>query len=444
MTLDVLVDILKQNGIAGAGGAGFPTYAKLDKKADTIILNCAECEPLLRLHKQLLEKYSYEILSTLDMIAEAVGASDVIIAIKPSYKEAVDSINENLEFFSKIKIKFLPEVYPAGDEVVTIYETTGRVVPPGNIPISVGVTVFNVETIYNAYNAITNNIPVTEKYVTVTGEVATPITVKVPIGTPFSELIKAAGGATVKKYSLINGGPMTGTLTTTTAVVGKTTNAILVMPQDHYIINKRTSKITIDMKRAMSACCQCMMCTDLCPRNLLGHPIEPHEFMRAATSGDFGDKAAYIGTMFCSSCGVCEMYACGQNLSPKTLIATFKNELRKSGVPIPRDVHADDVSPKRKYRKVPMKRLISRLGLTKYDVAAPLDEKKVSPKTVKIPLASHIGAPSEAIVKKGDKVECGQVIGKAGKGLSINTHSSVTGEVLEITSRYIMIKNQEG
>ncbi len=444
MTLDVLVDILKQNGIAGAGGAGFPTYAKLDKKADTIILNCAECEPLLRLHKQLMEKYSYEILSTLDMIAEAVGANDVIIAIKASYSEAVNAINENLEFFSKIKIKFLPEVYPAGDEVIAIYETTGRVVPPGNIPISVGVTVFNVETVYNAYNAITNNSPVTEKYVTVTGEVANPVTVKVPIGTPFSELIAAAGGATKEKYSIICGGPMTGFLATPSAVVGKTTNAILVMPEDHYIINKKTSKITIDMKRAMSACCQCRMCTDLCPRNLLGHPIEPHEFMRAATSGDFGDKSAYAGTMFCSGCGICEMYSCGQNLSPKTLILAFKNELRKQGIPIPRDVNSDEVSPKREYRKVPMKRLISRLGLIKYDVPAPLDEKQISPKTVKIPLGSHIGAPSEAVVAKGDKLQKGQIIGRAGKGLSINTHASVSGEVLEITDRYIMIKNQEG
>ncbi len=444
MTLDVLVDILKQNGIAGAGGAGFPTYAKLDKRADILLLNCAECEPLLRVHRQVMGKYAYEILSTLDTIAEAVGAKEVVIAIKKHYTEAVAAINENLEFFGKIRIGFLPEVYPAGDELIAIYETTGRRIEPGNIPISAGVTVMNVETVYNAYNAITNNMPVTEKYVTVTGEVNNPITIKAPIGMKFADLIKEAGGTTVEEYDIISGGPMTGVLTTASDVVGKTTNAILVMPKNHYIISKRTSKITIDMKRAMSACCQCRMCTDLCPRNLLGHPIEPHEFMRAATSGDFGDIKAYVGTMFCSGCGVCEMYSCGQNLSPKTLMATFKNELRKKGIPIPTDIKGDEVSPKRDYRKIPMKRLVSRLGLSKYDVMAPLHEEKLNPKTVKISLAGHIGAPSKAVVKKGDTVKRGQVIGKAAEGLSINTHSSIAGQVMEVTDRYILIKNQEG
>ena len=88
MELAELTSIMKQNGIAGAGGAGFPAYAKLDKRADTIILNCAECEPLLKLHRQVLEKYAFEIVSTLELIADAVEAKDVIIGVKPSYKKA--------------------------------------------------------------------------------------------------------------------------------------------------------------------------------------------------------------------------------------------------------------------------------------------------------------------------------------------------------------------
>ena len=84
MNFDELVALIKQNGIVGAGGAGFPTYAKLDKRADTIILNCAECEPLLKLHRQLLERYAYEILSTLDLIKKTIGAENVIIGVKGS------------------------------------------------------------------------------------------------------------------------------------------------------------------------------------------------------------------------------------------------------------------------------------------------------------------------------------------------------------------------
>ncbi len=161
MELNELVEVMKKNGVAGAGGAGFPTYAKLDKRADTLILNCAECEPLLKLHRQVLEKYAYEIMSTLDLIAKAVGANQVYIGIKGSYTKAVEAVKSNLSSFKNMDISILPEIYPAGDEVILIYETTKRVVPPGSIPISVGVTVFNVETILNVYNAIHNQEPVT-------------------------------------------------------------------------------------------------------------------------------------------------------------------------------------------------------------------------------------------------------------------------------------------
>ena len=149
MNFDELVALIKQNGIVGAGGAGFPTYAKLDKRADTIILNCAECEPLLKLHRQILERYAYEILSTLDLIAKTIGAKDVIIGVKGSYTGAVDAVEQYIGSFDHIRIQKLKEIYPAGDEIVLIYQTTGRRPNPGALPISVGVTVFIVETIYN-------------------------------------------------------------------------------------------------------------------------------------------------------------------------------------------------------------------------------------------------------------------------------------------------------
>lgn len=441
MTLENLKQIMKENGVVGAGGAGFPSYAKLDKKADTIILNCAECEPLLKLHRQVLAKYAFEIMSTLDIIAETVEADTVIIAVKKAYKEAVNAVKAHLDSFKRIKIGYLPEIYPAGDEVVTIYETTGRVVAPGKIPISVGVTVFNVETIYNVYRALNNLGPVTYKYITVAGEVNNPITVKVPLGTPIGEVIEMAGGAKIKDFRLVNGGPMTGMITDVYNTVTKTTNGILVMPKDHYIINKKLQDVKTDMKRAMSACCQCRMCTDLCSRNLLGHPIEPHKFMRAATSGDTKDIGPFINTMFCSACGICEMYACGQGLSPRTLISAYKSGLRKNGVKPPENVKFDEVSKQREFRKVPIPRLVARLGLKPYDVPAPLDDELRTVKNVKIALQQHIGAPAEAVVKKGDRVTAGQVIGKSSQDkLGVNIHSSVTGEVIDVNDKFVTIK----
>lgn len=442
MVLTELVETMKKNGVAGAGGAGFPSYAKLDKRADTIILNCAECEPLLKLHRQVLEKYAFEICSALNEIAEAVEADRIIIAVKAAYKGAVDAVRAILGQFPKISIGILPEVYPAGDEVVTIYETTGRVVAPGALPITVGVTVFNVETVYNVYKALHNEEPVISKYITVAGEVKNPVTLKAPLGITYGELIALAGGTTVSDYALIGGGPMTGRVVSDKDVVTKTSNAVLVLPAQHPLISKKLAKIGIDMKRAMAACCQCRMCTDLCSRHLLGHPIQPHLFMRSATSGTTQDVGPFINTMFCSQCGICELYACGQGLSPRTLIGECKAGLRKAGVRIaPEDIKFGEVNPNREQRLVPVPRLTARLGLSCYNVAAPLKDETVKAKKVKVLLSQSIGVPASLSVAKGDTVKAGQVIGTAAEGkLSMPVHASIDGKVTEANEKFVIIE----
>ena len=134
MNIQELKALLRENGIVGAGGAGFPTYAKLDTRADTLILNCAECEPLLRLHRQVLELYTYEILSTLHEISKILEVENVLLGIEGSYKNTLAAVEAELASFPNMKISKLPEVYPAGDEVVLTYEAAGRVVPAGGIP----------------------------------------------------------------------------------------------------------------------------------------------------------------------------------------------------------------------------------------------------------------------------------------------------------------------
>ena len=162
MKLDELKAILRECGVVGAGGAGFPSYAKLDARADTIILNCAECEPLLRLHRQLLEHHAREIMTALKTVADTVGAHQAILAIKSSYKKTISAVKAELPDFENMSIGLLPEVYPAGDEVVAVYEMTGRVVPAGKLPIDVGVTVLNVETMFNTF--FPTGKPVVDKY----------------------------------------------------------------------------------------------------------------------------------------------------------------------------------------------------------------------------------------------------------------------------------------
>ncbi|MBE5948023.1 MAG: NADH-quinone oxidoreductase subunit J [Lachnospiraceae bacterium] len=441
MTLADLSTFMRENGIVGAGGAGFPSYAKLNKKADTIILNCAECEPLLRLHRQLLAKKTFEIMTALREVAQAVEAEQVIIAVKGSYTSTIEAVKAHLDSFPMIKLGILQDVYPAGDEVIAIYGTTGRVVPPGKLPIEVGVIVYNVETMYNLYVAMTEKKPVTHKYVTVGGAVENPATYLVPLGMSFKEVVKLAGKPTVEDCAYICGGPMTGKLATDNDVVTKTTNAILVLPKNHYVIMKRMTPVSMSMKRAMSSCCQCQMCTDLCPRHLIGYPIQPHLFMRSATSGVTKDLEPYFNTAFCSQCGVCEMFACVQGLNPRTLIGEFKKGMGKNGVKLAKDVEAGGVHPDRDFRRISMSRLRAKLGLEQYNHKAPISEDVIAPRRVKIMMSQHIGVPATPFVKTGDKVEVGQVIGKIEEGkLGVNVHSSVAGKVLDVKDKFVLIE----
>lgn len=443
MEMKELSSIMQKNGIVGAGGAGFPSYAKLNENAETLILNCAECEPLLRLHRQLLERYAQEIVDTFHMIGEAVGAKELIIGIKKAYTKTIDALNTVTGSYPEVRLGLLDEVYPAGDEVVLIYEVTKKVVRPGGLPIECGVAVFNVETVYNVYRAVNQEMPVADKLVSVVAEVEHPVTVRVPIGTSIEETVRLAGGITTENPVYFIGGPMMGFIGSGSQPVTKTTNAVLVLPEEHLIVQKKRRKASIDLKRAAACCCQCTMCTDLCPRNRLGHPIEPHLFMRAATCKDVQKPDIFVNTMFCSSCGLCEMYSCMQGLSPRSLMAEYKAGLRANGIKPPQ-VTPKPVGEEREYRKVPMERLMARLDLTKYNREAPLTEEPVPVSRVRILLSQHIGAPAVPAVKRGDYVRKGQMIAEPGRGLSVGIHASIDGIVKEVSDKYIVIETQEG
>lgn len=436
--LESLKELLRKSGIVGAGGAGFPTYAKLSDKADTLILNCAECEPLLKLHRQVLEKYTEEILDAFEKMVEIVGAKRGIIAVKEHYKKTIAALENELPDYKKLSLFKLRSVYPSGDELILIKTVTGRTVQPGELPISVGCTVNNVETVYNVSRALKGK-PVTDKFVTVAGEVAKPITLKVPIGTKITELLEAAGGVTVENPEYISGGPMMGKLISPDSTVTKTTNAIIVLAEDHPAVMYKKRNPKIGLRRAMSVCCQCHTCTDLCSRHVAGYPVEPHMVMRVLSNGGKGDVKALAGSMFCSGCGLCETYSCPQGLSPRTLIDEMKSAAKKQGIPLPKGMKTAEVKDS-EFKKVSVQRLTSRLALKKYDVSAPISENFETEK-VKIMMLQHIGAPSNPVVAAGDKVKKGDCIAVASeKALGADVHASITGIVKAVTEKYIKIE----
>ena len=336
MDLRELGQLYRESGIVGAGGAGFPTYAKLSDKADTVLLNCAECEPLLRLHRQLLKFHASEIIAAFDLTRETMGAKQGIVCIKSHYKGAIEAVTALLPEYPSLKLHLLPVVYPAGDEVVMIYDATGRVVRPGGLPIECGVAVFNVETMYNAYHAL-HGETLTSKLVTIAGEVETPKTLRIPLGAKLSEVVALAGKETVEDGVYWVGGPMMGRIASRNEPVTKTTNSVFVLPRNSRVVDKATSDITVEAARAAASCCQCRTCTELCPRYNLGHPIQPHKIMLAAACNNYKDTSAFLNAFYCSGCGVCENFACPQGLSPRKLTQIVKNGLRAAGVKPPKD-----------------------------------------------------------------------------------------------------------
>ncbi len=441
MLIDELKNIARNNGIVGAGGAGFPAYAKMTDKADTVILNCVECEPLLKLHRQLLATHTEEIIQMLDEVRESFGAKEAVIGIKSEYVTTIKAVEEVLGDFPKVRISALKPAYPMGDEVVLIYEATGRVIQPGGLPIDENVVVYNVETMYNLYRAVHLDIPVTNKLVSIVGEIDHPLTVRVPLGTTVKEAISLAGKVTVEDPVYVMGGPMMGRLGTENTVITKTTNAIIILPKDHHVVVRMDKNLEIEKKRASSSCCQCRTCTDMCSRHALGHPIEPHKVMRAVANHDTSDMSVFVNTAYCSGCGICEKYACPQGLSPKSIIQAFKGGLRAAGIKVEK-VDPAPVLEDRELRKLPVHRLAARLDLTRYDKPAPFEDTTPTTKLVKIPMSQHIGAPATPIVSVGDTVKKGQLIGEPKDGLSVAIHCSIDGVVQKVSDKEVVVKGK--
>lgn len=444
--MSILSDI-RDAGVVGAGGAGFPTYVKLNTKAEYILLNGAECEPLLRVDQQLMKAHPEEVIDGFYLAKREVGAEYAFIGVKCSHPDVIEVLRSHIAqmgLSGEIEVKELPDVYPAGDEQVLVYELTGRIVPETAIPGAVGCVVINAETAFNIHNAC-NGQPVTDKFVTVTGAVPNPVTLKVPVGTPVKTLFALAGldCSADCDYDVINGGPMMGPLLDTEnkpkdAFVTKTTKGLVVLPSEHGLIKKKKRTMQTAVRADRSACEQCSMCTDLCPRHLLGHSTAPHKAVRSLAFGLEADENQ-TAALTCCQCNLCEYFSCPAGINPRMANLFYMQELRKRGIKhTPKSEFA--VSELRAYRQIPSKRLIARLGLNEYNVAAPLCENPLSPKLAAMHLKDHVGAPATPCVSVGDRVSRGQIIADMKQGeLGAPVCAGISGYVSKIENNLIYI-----
>ncbi|AOY77123.1 4Fe-4S dicluster domain-containing protein [Clostridium formicaceticum] len=440
---DRWIDKIKESGIVGAGGAGFPTHIKLSATAEYIIVNAAECEPLIKVDQQLLEHYTEEIAEALNIVLQKTEAKKAFIAIKRKHMEVIKKINQVLSKYDKIEVFELDDIYPAGDEQVTVYEVLKKVVPQGGIPFNVGCIVCNVETVLNVFHAM-KGYPVIYKYVTVTGEVPNPFTYKLPIGISYREVLKICGVENLEGKVAIDGGPMMGNIVADfDKPITKTTKAIILLDKDHTLIKKKSMTIKQTVKQSKIACIQCTRCTALCPRSLLGHDVKPHIIMRTINYG-LSNMEGFKTAVGCSECGACELYACPNGLSPRKVNGMIKQEFMKAGIKVDHKGKIYEASPYREYRSIPVKRLVQRLGIKQYDLASPLIENQYAPKKVVLPLKQHVGAPATAIVEEGSSVKAGDLIAKIAEDkLGANIHASISGIITQVASDAITIEVEE-
>lgn len=429
-----IIAAVKAAGVVGAGGAGFPTHVKINAKAEVVIVNGAECEPLLRADQHLMASESQKLIIGLKSVMLVTGASRGFIALKPKYEQAVNNLKASLEEMEAqgIELFLLPDMYPAGDEHVLVHEVTGRIVPEGGIPLHVNAVVSNVQTLINIARALEEQ-PVTDKYVTVTGAVHIPVTLKVPIGMRITELIDLAGGAAISDYGLIDGGPMMGKLIANDATVRKTTGGIIVLPSEHSLIQEKNLTWPVIANRAKAVCCNCRGCTEVCPRHLLGHGLEPHRIMQAIGRGQLNEARVLSKAFLCSECGACEVYGCTMGLSPRRVNAELKRQFAGAGIKNPHNAKPESPHSGREFRRIPTKRLLYRLGLDKYEHKAPLSQETVTTNDVRILLSQHIGAPAKPVVGIGSRVNKGDLIAEIPDGaLGANLHASISGEVYHV------------
>jgi len=433
---------IREAGVVGAGGAGFPTYKKLESKVEYIIANGAECEPLLQKDREAMLQDRDAFFRGLAIMRELTGARDVTIAVKRKNQDVAQAFRDQARA-SGFQTLVYEDVYPAGDEYILVYEITGRQIPPGGIPLMVGCVVDNVETIVNVANAVDGR-PVMDKYITVTGAVREPLTTVVPVGTSIEACISLAGGCTVDDPVVLTGGVMMGGVTANLSdPVTKTIGGLIVLPSDHYLVQRKTAAKETYTRIGHGQCDQCSLCTELCPRYILGYPIEPHRVMRTLLMTGEEKQRGSLWAQYCCECNVCSMVACPEQLDPKNICVDAKailRENRQGRTEAELETLFREPHPVRKGREIPISTLYRRLGLKPYDRKAEFTITDFRPTKITVPLDSHIGQSATPTVALGDRVKRGDMIAVlADDALGCPVHASIDGRVTAVGPRSVEI-----
>ena len=313
LTPEALMEIIREGGIVGMGGATFPTHVKLSSaigKVDTIIVNAGECEPYIVADDRLCREYPRQLISGLKIIMKILGLNTAHIGIEDNKPEAVRALQANLEKADGITIDVLPAKYPQGAEKQLIYAITGREVPSGGLPAAVGCAVFNAATCKAIHDVVYEGMPLIKRIVTVSGDIVMePKNLMVPIGTSFNDLLEAVGHSE-NPYKVLSGGPMMGfTQYDLSVPTIKGTNAVTILGRkNRYVVEN-------------SACIRCGKCIDACPMKLM-----PVLMYKSLFSGSVEEMKS-VHMMDCIECGSCA-YTCPASVPLVMAFRSGKQQIR--------------------------------------------------------------------------------------------------------------------
>lgn len=319
-TKEDLISCAKECGLVGLGGAGFPTHVKLSPKKgteiDTLIVNCAECEPYITSDTRTCIEDTVHTVDGIILLKEKMEFDRVIIAIEDNKQAAIDAICEELskrKEISGIKVMPLKSSYPQGAEKVLVYTATGRKMPSGALPADVGCIVMNITSICELNRYISTGMPLVKKRLTVDGSaIESPMNVTVPIGVTFGEVIEFCKGTKSDPVKILAGGPMMGvTVSDLSQPVSKQNNAILVLTDGDDIFPETTP------------CINCGRCYNACPMNLM-----PCEVERTLKNPDT-DSIAKLNVTYCIECGSCA-FSCPAKRPLTQVMRLAKKTLRGS------------------------------------------------------------------------------------------------------------------
>ncbi|MBQ1925367.1 MAG: electron transport complex subunit RsxC [Proteobacteria bacterium] len=311
-----LLGYVKDAGIVGAGGAGFPTHAKLTPPPGMtiteLVVNGAECEPYLTADHRLMLERAPKIIEGIRILMKILGVKKALVGIENNKPDAIEKMAEAAKDFDGIEICPLKTKYPQGGEKQLIYALTGRRIASGALPASVGVVVVNVATSHAVYEAVVLRKPMYERVVTVSGlGIKKPANLMVRVGTRISDIVEYLGGTTENVKKVIMGGPMMGFATSDLSTpTTKTTSGILFLTEEEVDLNEG------------GPCVRCGWCLDACPMGL-----EPKEIALYVEAGK-GRETERFGVKDCFECGSCA-FMCPAKRPLVQLIRLAKQQLRK-------------------------------------------------------------------------------------------------------------------